>query len=179
MSDTSIKLKERFEILNETKMNDKYFRIEVEKKHIPSIMEYCKHYLGYRHLSCITAIDYLEKGKIGLVYNLYSYETHELFSVKTYIDRDNAEIETIHKIYDPAIFFERDIFEMFGVVFKGHPNLTKFILDEWDGPPPMRKDFDTRKYVNENFEWKRYEPKWMEELGLKPEDLEGEELELL
>lgn len=179
MSEFISKLKERFNVLSETKINDKYYRIEVNSIDIPSIMSFCKNYLEFIHLSCITAVDYIKDGKIGLIYNLYSYKTHILFSVKTYINRDNAEIESIHNIYDPALFFERDIFEMFGVTFIGHPNLTKFILDEWDGPPPMRKDFDTIKYVNENFEWKRYEPKWMEDLGLKPEDLDGEELELL
>jgi len=40
---------------------------------------------------------------------------------------------------------------MYGVHFEGNPRLTPFLLDHWQGPPPMRRDFDTRKYVQDAF----------------------------
>ena len=46
-----------------------------------------------------------------------------------------------------AAFFERDIHEMYGLHFEGSPNMEKFILTEWDGPPPMRKEFDSEAFV--------------------------------
>ena len=42
--------------------------------------------------------------------------------------------------------------------------MDKFILTEWDGPPPMRKDFDTLSFVNETLEWQQYHPEWLKEI---------------
>jgi len=67
-------------------------------------------------------------------------------------------------IYTPAAFFERDTHEMFGVFFEGSPDMSKFILTEWDGPPPMRKDFDSEAWVNEHFDFQDYNPDWLQEI---------------
>jgi NADH-quinone oxidoreductase subunit C len=53
---------------------------------------------------------------------------------------------------------------MFGVSFEGSPDMSKFILTEWDGPPPMRKDFDSEAWVNDHFDWQDYNPEWLQEL---------------
>jgi NADH-quinone oxidoreductase subunit C len=70
----------------------------------------------------------------------------------------------VYDIYTPAAFFERDIHEMFGVFFEGSPDMSKFILTEWDGPPPMRKEFDSEAWVNEHFDWQDYRPEWLQDL---------------
>ncbi|MCG7977408.1 MAG: NADH-quinone oxidoreductase subunit C, partial [Candidatus Thiodiazotropha endolucinida] len=71
---------------------------------------------------------------------------------------------SVYDLYQPAAFFERDIHEMYGIHFEGSPNMEKFILTEWDGPPPMRKEFDSEAYINEHLNWQNYNPEWLQEL---------------
>jgi NADH-quinone oxidoreductase subunit C len=66
---------------------------------------------------------------------------------------------------------------MFGVYFEGSPDMEKFILTEWNGPPPMRKEFDSEAFVNQTFEWENYRPQWLKDLeeegggiSIRPED---------
>jgi NADH-quinone oxidoreductase subunit C len=54
---------------------------------------------------------------------------------------------------------------MFGIWFEGSPDMSKFILTEWDGPPPMRKEFDSEAWVNAHFDWQDYNPDWLQELA--------------
>ncbi len=57
-------------------------------------------------------------------------------------------IDSVHDIYPIAYYIEREVYEMMGVVFRGHPNLKKWILEgNWEGPPPLRKDVDTPGFV--------------------------------
>jgi NADH-quinone oxidoreductase subunit C len=54
-------------------------------------------------------------------------------------------------VFRHAQTYEREIHEMYGVFFEGNARLTPLFLEHWRGPPPMRRDFDTRKYVEETF----------------------------
>jgi len=87
-----------------------------------------------------------------------------LVSAHTRISREVGRYLSVYDIYPPAGFFERDIHEMFGIYFEGSPDMSKFILTEWDGPPPMRKDFDSEAWVNDHFDWQDYNPDWLKEL---------------
>jgi NADH-quinone oxidoreductase subunit C len=116
--------------------------------------------VGFEHLSAISCVDWLDEGEFELVYHFWSYRDGCLVSVKTRIPRDPAKVATITDLWQPASFFERDIHEMFGVVFDGNPDLEKYILTDWDGPPPMRKDFVTREFALEHFHFRDYEPEW-------------------
>ncbi len=106
---------------------------------------------GFRHLVAISCIDWIDDGKFELVYHLWSYE--ELLDVflSVMIDREKPSIESVREFFPQAETYEREIHEMFGVHFEGNDRLTEFILEDWDGPPPMRKDFDTKKYAEERF----------------------------
>ncbi len=101
---------------------------------------------GFRHLSFITCVDWIDEGEFELVYGISSYEENIVVLLKTRIPRDNPVQKTLLPLWDQAQTYEREIHEMFGVVFEGNPRLTPFILEDWEGIPPMRKDFDSRKY---------------------------------
>ncbi len=118
--------------------------------------------VGFEHLSAISCVDWINDGEFELVYHFWSYRDNCLVSAHTRIDRAAATMATITDLWQPASFFERDIHEMFGVVFAGNTDLEKYILTDWDGPPPMRKDFVTRKFAHEHFHYKDYEPDWDE-----------------
>jgi len=101
--------------------------------------------LGFDHTIAVSGVDYPGDKKIEVVYFLSSYSRdhlkHLVLSLKVRLDRENPSMPTLTSIWDSADLFEREAYEMFGVNFEGHPNLQKLLLqDNWDGPPPMRKD---------------------------------------
>ena len=139
-------------------------RIDVESEALPALLELLQGHASYVHLSAISCVDWIDAGEFELVYHLWSYETNSLVSAHTRIAREPGIYLSIYDLYEPAGFFERDIHEMFGVYFEGSPDMEKFILTEWDGPPPMRKDFDAEAFVNQTFEFEDYRPQWLKDL---------------
>jgi NADH-quinone oxidoreductase subunit C len=96
---------------------------------------------SFDYLFCLTCVDW--KTHLTMVYHLSSTANRQLtVVVKAKLDRNNPEIDTVSDIWRTAEFHEREVFEMFGVQFKGHPDLRKLILpDDFEGYP-MRKDFE-------------------------------------
>jgi len=92
------------------------------------------------HLFCVTCIDW--KTHLTMVYHLSSTIHRNTIVVKTDLDRDDPSINTVSDIWRTAEFHEREVYEMFGVQFKGHPDLRRLILtDDFNGFP-LRKDFE-------------------------------------
>ena len=106
---------------------------------------------GFEHLSAISCTDWLEQGEFELVYHLWSYADRIHVMLKTRLPRENPRTVTASPVFRHAQTYEREIHEMYGVHFEGNPRLTPFLLDHWQGPPPMRRDFDTRQYVQDTF----------------------------
>jgi NADH-quinone oxidoreductase subunit C len=139
-------------------------RADVDADALPALLELLRGRASFVHLSAISCVDWMEAGQFELVYHIWSYELQTLVSAHTRIPREPGRYISVYDIYMPAGFFERDIHEMFGVWFEGSPDMAKFILTEWDGPPPMRKDFDSEAWVNQHFDWQDYNPEWLQEL---------------
>lgn len=107
---------------------------------------------GFRQLSILTCIDWIELNKFQLVAILMNWDTGMHLLVRTLLDRDNPDFHTITSIYPGAIYYEREIFEFFGVHFKGNPTYDKpLFLERWDAMPPLRKDFDPQAYSDSKF----------------------------
>ncbi len=120
---------------------------------------------GFTHLSTINCVDWIEDEQFELVYHFWNYSEKMMMSAKIRIDREQSSFETVSTLWQAAIFFERDIHEMFGVTFEGNKNMEKYILTEWSGPPPMKKDFITREYALNFFKFKDdYNPEWLRKL---------------
>lgn len=139
-------------------------RVDLEADALPALLELLRGRASYVHLSAISCVDWLEDQQFELIYHVWSYELQSLVSAHTRIPRDPGVYISVYDIYPPAAFFERDIHEMYGVFFEGSPDMSKFILTEWEGPPPMRKDFDSEAWVNDHFDWQDYNPEWLQEL---------------
>jgi len=122
----------------------------VKSQHILPTLSFLKSY-GFIHLSVISCVDWIDKKEFELVYNLWSYKEKVTILVKTRMARNKPVMDSVIPVYKIAETYEREIHEMFGVDFPGNPNLTPFILEDWSGPPPMRKDFNTRKYVEQKY----------------------------
>jgi len=139
-------------------------RVDLAAETLPALLELLKGHAGYNHLSAISCVDWIEEQQFELVYHLVSYETNILVSAHIRIARDPGVYLSVYDIFEPAGFFERDIHEMFGLYFEGAPDMEKFILTEWNGPPPMRKEFDSEQWVNDTFTFQDYQPEWLKDL---------------
>jgi NADH-quinone oxidoreductase subunit C len=107
---------------------------------------------GFQHLSAISAVDWPDEGNYELAYHLWSYQDKVIITLKVKVERQNAVIDSVTQVWDRnARAHEREIHELFGVRFEGNDNLTPLFLEDWEGPPPFRKDFDWREYVREKY----------------------------
>ncbi|UCC78452.1 MAG: NADH-quinone oxidoreductase subunit C [Candidatus Zixiibacteriota bacterium] len=98
--------------------------------------------LRFSFLSCITAADYLgiREKRFELVYVLYSIPKRLRVIIKVRVD-DGGEAPSLTTLWDTANFQEREVYDMFGIKFTGHPDMTRILMDEdWIGHP-QRKDF--------------------------------------
>lgn len=98
-------------------------------------------------LSCISAVDNgPEAGTLELIYNLYSIPFNHHLALKVIVPRTQAEVDTVEDVWKTANWHEREAYDMFGVTFKGHPDLRRILLPaDWDGHP-LRKDYQQQEY---------------------------------
>ena len=95
----------------------------------------------------LTAVDYPEQSEFELAVHLYSNSHNHHVRVKVRIPRAEPVAPTIHDIYPGANWFEREAWELFGIVFEGHPHLVKLVLPEPFEGFPLRKDFELMSRV--------------------------------
>lgn len=96
--------------------------------------------MHFDYLFCLTCVDW--KTHFTMVYHLSSTTHRHNIVVKANLDRTKPEIETVCDIWRTAEFHEREVFELFGVIFLNHPDLRRLILtDDFEGFP-LRKDFE-------------------------------------
>ncbi|MEN6626924.1 MAG: NADH-quinone oxidoreductase subunit C [Candidatus Sumerlaeia bacterium] len=100
--------------------------------------------LAFDILVEITAIDYLEAGReprFDVVYALLSLAHHHRIRLRAPVPEADCRIRSIVPLWKGADFLEREVFDMFGIVFDGHPDLRRILMpDNWEGYP-LRKDF--------------------------------------
>ena len=97
--------------------------------------------LDFQVLSDLTAIDFPKDDQLKVVYHLYSYSARHQIVLKVDLDRETPRITTVESVWKVANWFEREVYDLFGVVFEGHTDLRRIMLPEdWVGHP-LRKDF--------------------------------------
>ena len=97
--------------------------------------------LNFEVLSDLTAIDWPKEEKIQVVYHLYSYVHKHQAVLKVDLPRANPKLRTVEGVWKVANWFEREIYDLFGVIFDGHSDLRRIMLpDDWVGYP-LRKDY--------------------------------------
>ncbi|MDA8442182.1 MAG: NADH-quinone oxidoreductase subunit C [Peptococcaceae bacterium] len=94
----------------------------------------------------LTGVDYPERNEFEVVYHLSSLKGAQMLRVKATIDRDNPVIDSAVRLWSGADFPEREAFDLLGIKFSGHPNLTRILLwDDFVGYP-LRKDYVVDSY---------------------------------
>lgn len=103
--------------------------------------------LSFKYLSDVTAVDcYPSEPRFEVVYHLLSLETFQRLRLKVRISGENPTIDSVVLVWPAANAFEREVFDLFGIRFEGHPYLRRLLLPEdWEGYP-LRKDYPTTGY---------------------------------
>jgi len=97
---------------------------------------------GYRFLSSLHVADYLPaEPRFGVHYELLNRERVERLRVKAMLPAEGPEIDSVTDLFPTANFQEREAFDFFGVIFRGHPELTRILLPEDYVGWPQRRDF--------------------------------------
>jgi NADH-quinone oxidoreductase subunit C len=130
---------------------EKRIVVQLRSDLIPPFLSYAKEYLEFKHLSHISCVDWIEDNELELVFILWNYDLQVQVIAKTRIQRENAQFVSLKKFWNQAETYEREIHEMYGVFFEGNDRLGEFILEDWEGKPPMLRDFNTRKYSKETY----------------------------
>ncbi len=139
--------------INVKVQRDNRIFVDVKEDKLISVLYVLKN-IGFNQLSLLSAVDRINEGQFEVFYVLYSNKEKVNCIVRTYIPRDNPKIETAALVYPPAHTYEREIAEMFGIKVEGNADAGKpFILENFKGDvPPLRKDFNSMKYVNAHFQ---------------------------
>ena len=106
------------------------------------IAKFCRDELSFDYLLDITSIDnFGEEPRFEIVYHLYSMPHAAYLRLKLKVSEDVGALDTVSDIWPTANWHEREIYDMMGIKFNGHPDLRRILM--WDGYPffPLRKDF--------------------------------------
>ena len=158
-------LQERFgdQIIREENFRDQQ-SFYVKPKALAGIAEslYYADDLDIRFLADITSVDWLGHereawGRFEVVYNLYSLRHKYRFFLRVHLPGDQPEIQSLTSLWIGANWMEREVWDMMGIVFIGHPDLTKILTaDDLEGFP-LRRDFPLT-YEEPQFSWNKDNP---------------------
>ena len=115
--------------------------VEIAPENILEALRRAKEDLKFERLSTVTGVDrYPEEPRFEVVYHLQSIAGKQRLRLKARVSGENPEIESACGVYRAANWYERETFDLYGVKFLHHPNLTRIMLpDDWEGHP-LRKD---------------------------------------
>lgn len=113
----------------------------IERTNIIAVMKKLRDELGFNYLFCLTCVDY--KTHFTMFYHLRNLDTFDELVIKSKIDDVNhPAIDSVSSLWQTANFHEREVFDLFGVKFFGHPDLRRIFLDDnWPGYP-LRKNYE-------------------------------------
>ncbi len=125
-----------------------YFReratLEVQADNVHEVLAYLKNDAEepFDHLRSLHGADYLpEEPRLGVHYELMSTKRVERLNVKTRVTVDEARLKTATDLYPTANFQEREVYDMFGIEFEGHPDMRRILMPEDYEGFPQRRDF--------------------------------------
>lgn len=136
-------IKTRFDFRGETSLF-------IDKDKISDVCSRLKGTFGFTFLADLTAVDYLEvkTPRYEVVYHVHRFgpeiDENIRLRLKAEVHENNLKIDSVTHIWSGADWLEREVYDMFGIVFTGHPDLRRILMPEDYEPFPLRKDFDVR-----------------------------------
>ncbi len=102
-------------------------------------------HLAFINLHCITAVD--RQGSVEVVYHLYSFEHKWMLTIKVILLDSDLTIDSLTSLWSAANWLEREVFDLFGVKFTGHPDLRRILNPDTWSEHPLRKDFKRDGFI--------------------------------
>ena len=116
--------------------------LEIAAGKIVSVCGFLKYDQQFVRLSGVTAVDrYPAEPRFEVVYHLHSVERNDRVRLKCRVRGEDPVIESVTSVWRGAEWYEREVFDLFGIKFLNHPDLRRILMpDEWEGHP-LRKDY--------------------------------------
>jgi NADH-quinone oxidoreductase subunit C len=140
-----IKLKEKFPKYNfETAEFRNELTVKLDKKNIIKVCQFLKEDEDLQFKLCedVTAIDWARrKDRFTIVYHIFSLKHNFRLRLKADVDDSDCSIDTVSSVWKSANWAEREVYDMYGIKFNGHPDLRRMYMPEEFEYYPLRKDF--------------------------------------
>ncbi len=123
-------------------------RIAIDKASVWKALHLLRDEAGFNLLFELTAVDYLDyagaRDRFGVVYGLLDVDSGERLIIKTFLNEPDLTLPTVTNLWESANWMEREVFDMFGITFVGHPNMKRLLLPEEYTSFPLRKDYPVK-----------------------------------
>jgi NADH-quinone oxidoreductase subunit C len=129
-----------------------FLTVSLRREKIVEIIDYLYHHpdTQFKFLTTLCGIHYPDQNSIVVMYQLHNLVTNQRIRLKIFLPENNLVTPTITSIFQGANWMERETYDFFGVVFEGHPNLTRILNVEEMIMFPMRKEFPVEDQVRED-----------------------------
>lgn len=128
-------------------LSDDQKSVIVPADDILSVLKELKEAKNFSLLADLTAVDFPERFEV--VYHVMNLQNGELLRVKVYLDKDAPKIDSAVSVWNAANVMEREVWDLMGVVFEGHPQLKRILCpDDFEGHP-LRKDFNMEPFARQ------------------------------
>jgi NADH-quinone oxidoreductase subunit C len=124
--------------------------IIIDKKRVRETCRHLKNNFGFKFIADITAVDYLgvKTTRFEVVYHVHrfgpDFDDNIRIRLKAELPEEEPRIDSVVPVWSGANWLEREVYDMFGIEFLGHPDLRRILMPEDYEPHPLRKDFDVR-----------------------------------
>lgn len=123
-------------------------RLVVVADHVFAVLKCLKEVAGFDMLFELTAVDYLKypdaRDRFGVIYGLLDTTSGQRLFVKTFLNEPELKLPSVFPLWQGADWMEREVYDLYGIVFEGHPDLRRILLPEEFTSHPMRKDYPLR-----------------------------------
>lgn len=131
-------------VLTESNFRDNR-RVDVPAGKLFDLLSSLKSDHGFDMLIDLTAVDYLEyegaTDRFGVLYMLLNVTSGERLIVRTAVNLPDPKLPTVYSLWRSCDWLEREVFDMFGIIFEGHPDLRRILMPEEFTSFPLRKDY--------------------------------------
>jgi len=141
LAEAASKLQDQFQNVQRTEFRGET-TLELALDQIVPACKFAKEELGFNFLIDLSSVDnFGDEPRFEVVYELYSMDANILLRLKTRVSEDHLEVPTVAHLWATANWHEREVYDMMGIRFSGHPDLRRILM--WEGYPyyPLRKDF--------------------------------------
>ncbi len=123
-------------------------RVHVPPAKVFAVLQSLKEKHGFDMLVDLTAVDYLyypdATDRFGVVYSVLNVTTGDRLFVRTLLNEPNLKLPSVFSLWKGADWMEREVYDMYGIRFEGHPNLLRILMPQEFAAYPLRKDYPLR-----------------------------------